>query len=40
MVREGVLRDEVVKDGRYITVEVYGIVRKSHEPLRLVRFSG
>jgi ribosomal-protein-alanine N-acetyltransferase len=32
MVREGVLRDEVVKDGRYITVEVYGILRKSHEP--------
>jgi [ribosomal protein S5]-alanine N-acetyltransferase len=29
MVREGVLRDEVVKDGRYIAVEVYGILRIS-----------
>jgi ribosomal-protein-alanine N-acetyltransferase len=27
MVREGVLRDEVVKDGRYVAVELYGIVR-------------
>jgi ribosomal-protein-alanine N-acetyltransferase len=27
MVREGVLRDEVMKDDHYITVEVYGILR-------------
>ena len=26
MTREGVLQDDVVKDGRYITVELYGIV--------------
>src|SRR5206468_11543199 len=26
MVREGILQDEVFKDGRYITVELYGIV--------------
>jgi [ribosomal protein S5]-alanine N-acetyltransferase len=26
MIREGVLQDEVLKDGRYITVELYGIV--------------
>ncbi len=26
MIREGVLRDEVMKDGRYMTVELYGIV--------------
>lgn len=29
MIREGVLQDEVMKDGRYITVELYGIVRPS-----------
>ena len=27
MVREGVLRDEVVKDGRFVTVVLYGILR-------------
>jgi [ribosomal protein S5]-alanine N-acetyltransferase len=26
MTREGVLRDDVMKDGRYITVELYGMV--------------
>ena len=31
MVREGVLRDEVVKDGRFVTVEIYGILRFERE---------
>jgi RimJ/RimL family protein N-acetyltransferase len=26
MRREGLLQDDVMKDGRYITVELYGIV--------------
>jgi [ribosomal protein S5]-alanine N-acetyltransferase len=29
MTREGVLQDDVMKDGRYITVELYGIVSPS-----------
>jgi ribosomal-protein-alanine N-acetyltransferase len=29
MAREGVLRDEVVKDGHYVAVELYGILRMS-----------
>jgi RimJ/RimL family protein N-acetyltransferase len=29
MVREGVLRDEVIKDGRFVTVVLYGILRSS-----------
>jgi ribosomal-protein-alanine N-acetyltransferase len=29
MTREGVLQDDVMKDGRYITVELYGIVNPS-----------
>jgi len=29
LVREGVLRDEVIKDGRFVTVVVYGILRSS-----------
>jgi [ribosomal protein S5]-alanine N-acetyltransferase len=33
MVREGVLRDEVLKDGRYIGVEVYGILRSCIDKL-------
>jgi RimJ/RimL family protein N-acetyltransferase len=31
MVREGVLRDEVVKDGRFVTVVLYGILRFERE---------
>ncbi|MBV9107053.1 MAG: GNAT family N-acetyltransferase [Verrucomicrobia bacterium] len=31
MEREGVLRDEVMKDGKYITVELYGITNPSEE---------
>ena len=31
MLREGVLRDEVVKDGRFVTVEIYGILRFERE---------
>jgi ribosomal-protein-alanine N-acetyltransferase len=31
MDREGVLRDEVMKDGRYISVELYGILNPSEE---------
>ena len=29
MIREGVLQDDVMKDGKYITVELYGIVNPS-----------
>ncbi len=29
MVREGVLRDEVIKDGRFVTVVLYGILRSN-----------
>jgi len=29
MVREGVLRDEVMKDGRFVSVVLYGILRSS-----------
>jgi len=32
LVREGVLRDEVIKDGRFVTVVVYGILRSSRNP--------
>ena len=26
MTREGILRDDVMKDGRYVTVALYGVV--------------
>jgi RimJ/RimL family protein N-acetyltransferase len=29
MTREGVLQDDVMTDGRYITVELYGMVNPS-----------
>jgi [ribosomal protein S5]-alanine N-acetyltransferase len=31
MVREGVLRDEIVKDGRFVTVMLYAILRSNRE---------
>ena len=31
MVREGILRDEVVEDGRFVTVVLYGILRFERE---------
>ena len=34
MTREGVLRDDVMKDGRYITVVLYGIVNPTEFPAR------
>jgi RimJ/RimL family protein N-acetyltransferase len=37
MTREGVLQDDVMKDGTFITVELYGMVNPSEAP---ARYSG
>ena len=37
MTREGMLQDDVMKDGRYITVELYGIVNPGEVVRRLER---
>jgi ribosomal-protein-alanine N-acetyltransferase len=34
MIREGILKDDVIKDGKYITVELYGIVNPSEAASR------
>jgi ribosomal-protein-alanine N-acetyltransferase len=31
MIREGMLQDDVLKDGKYLTVELYGLVNPSQE---------
>jgi hypothetical protein len=35
MVREGVLEDDVMKDGKYLTVELYGLVRRTQRGMEV-----